>query len=386
MADPQPKRSIFDQVWHLMTERVVTFIDELYGTGVYLFSNWDAVKSKIAQSGRQLQFGTKLQLAFLEDFYALINDGIPANRAIEMLAQVTTGITREVALSIAQKISEGQPLADGMRDWFNINVIEIIRVGEEGGALTQTVKSAINTLTQRSGTVGALIGAVSYPFMVIIMACVVIIYLNNTVFVQFRAIKPIEQWPDAGRELVDTAHFIESWWWIVVLAVVAIVIIMRRVMNNYFGELRPTLDRIPPFSLYRKFVAARLMETLGLLVANGVVFKSALKVMQYQASPYLASHLLMMEHLLGTGAGNIADVLSTGLIDEKNIYRLRVMAEVKGFEHGLIRMGVRGSEETTKTMKIIAKIIGSSLLVVGAYLILMIVRGIYLTGMAMGTA
>jgi type II secretory pathway component PulF len=126
------------------------------------------------------------------------------------------------------------------------------------------------------------------------------------------------------------------------------------------------------------------METLGLLVASGVVFKGAIKVMQYQANPYVASHLSMMEHLLSKGKGNIADVLSTGLIKKEDVLRLRVMAEVKGFEHGLVRMGVHGAEETTKTLKFVGKMFGGALLGVGAYLIITIIRGIYLTGMAMG--
>ncbi|SRR5579883_205548 len=331
------------------------------------------------------RFGSKQQLAFLEDFYLLVNDGIPANRAIEMLSQVTTGLTREVALSISQKISEGQPLAEGMRDWFTSNVIEIIRVGEEGGALNETIKSAINTMTQRSGTLSALIGAILYPLMVLVMACAVIIYLNQTVFVQFRAIKPIDQWPDAGKTLIWAATIIQDWWWLVILGVLGIVIFFRVMLNNYVGEFRSTLDLIPPFSLYRQFVAARFMETLGLLVANGVVFKSALKVMQYQSNPYLASHLVTMEHLLGMGKGNVADVLATGLISDADIMRLRVMAEVKGFEHGLVRMGIRGSEQTTKTMRLISRIIGGVLLATGALLIVIIIKGIYLTGMAMGT-
>jgi hypothetical protein len=92
----------------------------------------------------------------------------------------------------------------------------------------------------------------------------------------------------------------------------------------------------------------------------------------------------MMEHLLGMGKGNVSDVLATGLIDQEDVLRLRVLAEVKGFEHGLIRMGVRGSEQTTKTLKTIAKILGAVLLAVGAYLIITIIRGIFLTGMAMG--
>lgn len=347
----------------------------------------DGVRSfaeQFTKGFKRWQFGTKKQLAFLEDFYLLVNDGIPANRAIEMMAQVTTGLTREVAESLSDKIAQGQPLAEGMKEWFAPNVVEIIRVGEAGGALGQTLKSAINTLGQQGAAVGALIGALAYPLMVITIACVIIIYLNTSVFTQFKAIKPMEEWPDAGIQLVALANFIQGWWWIVILSIIAIMIVLKRMMSNYTGEFRPMLDRVPPFSLYRRLSAARLLETLGLLVSNGVVFKSAIKVMQYQANPYMQMHLAQMENLLGKGRSNIADVLGTGLVDDQDLMRLRVMAEVKGFEHGLVRMGVRGTEQATDTMKLIAKISGGLLLAVGGLMIIMIIRGIFLTGMAMG--
>src|SRR3989338_1624009 len=101
----------------------------------------DGVRSfaeQFTKGFKRWQFGTKKQLAFLEDFYLLVNDGIPANRAIEMMAQVTTGLTREVAESLSDKIAQGQPLAEGMKEWFAPYVVEIIRVGEAGGALGQT--------------------------------------------------------------------------------------------------------------------------------------------------------------------------------------------------------------------------------------------------------
>lgn len=341
--------------------------------------------SKISMAAKRWQFGNKQQLAFLEDLYLLINDGIPANRAVEMMSQVTTGLTREVSLSIAQKIAEGQPLADGMREWFAMNVIEIIRVGEAGGALAQTIKSAINTLSQRGVAIGAFIGALSYPLLVITIACAVIVYLNNSVFTQFRMIKPMEQWPASGIRLVHIAHIIESWWWVVFVATFLVIIIFRRIMTHYTGELRSLIDKVPPFTFYRRLVAARLLETLGLLVANGVVFKSAIKVMQYQANPYLHSHLIMMEHLLSMGKTNIADVLDTGLVDPQDLMRLRVMAEVKGFEHGLVRMGVRGTEQATATLKFISRMVGGFFLIIGALLIITIIQGVYLTGMTMGT-
>jgi type II secretory pathway component PulF len=342
------------------------------------------ISDQIVLGFKHWQFGTKKQLGFLEDLYLLINDGIPANRAIEMMAQVTHGLSREVATSLAEKISEGQPLAEGMKEWFAPNVIEIVRVGEAGGALAETLKSAINMLSQQGIAMGSFIGAVSYPLLVIFMACIIIIYLNDSVFNQFRAIKPESEWPAAGTRLVSIANFIQTWWWLVILLVVASIVALRRTMTNYIGELRPALDKFPPFSFYRQLAAARLLETLGLLVANGVVFKSAIKVMQYQANPYVLSHLTMMEHLLSMGKTNIGDVLATGLVADNDLMRLRVMAEVKGFEHGLIRMGIRGTDEATKTLKIISRLFGGALLIVGAILIIVIVQGIYLTGMSMG--
>ena len=117
----------------------------------------------LTQVLKHWQFGYKAQLAFLEDLYLLIEDGIPANRAIELMGQATEGLPREVALSIASKIAAGQPLADGMIDWFSANVVEIIRVGESGGALAQTMRSAINMLSQQGVAMGALISAIAYP-------------------------------------------------------------------------------------------------------------------------------------------------------------------------------------------------------------------------------
>jgi len=334
---------------------------------------------------KRFQFGGKAQLAFLEDFAHLVNDGIPPNRAIEMLARASRGITRDVSQSIADRISEGQPLAEGMRDWFSINVVEIVRIGEQSGALGETVKSAINMMSQSASTMGAFVGAIAYPLTVIFVASAVMIYLNNSVFLQFKTIKPIEQWPSAGRQFVAIAHFIESWWWIVLLSLLSFTLVIRRIFSNYVGPLRPILDKFFPFTIYKRFVAAHVMETMGLLVANGVVFKSAIKVMQYQATPYLTSHLVTMEHLMGAGKGNIADVLDSGLIEEEDLMRLRIMAEVKGFEHGLVRLGIRGNQKGVQTLAMIAKMLGGILMLVGGGLILVVIRGIYLTGMSMGS-
>lgn len=350
-----------------------------------LLSSLNDLRASFFSIVKRVQFGTKAQLAFLEDLSLLINDGIPANRAVDMMAKLNRGISREVATTISHKIAQGQPLGDGMREWFAPNVVELVRVGEAGGALNQTLKSAMNLLSQQGVAIGAFIGALTYPLFVIVMGCFIIVYLNNSVFTQFRLIKPVEQWPAAGQQLVALAAWIQHWWWIVIVGIVAVAVLFRYLMSNYVGEWRSALDQYPPFSFYRTLTAARLLETLGLLVSNGVVFKSAIKIMQHQSNPYLHSHLVTMEHLLSLGKTNIAEVLATGLVSHQDLMRLKVMAEVKGFEHGLIRMGIRGTEQATATLKLLSRIVGGAFLAVGAGLILIIIQGIYMTGMAMGS-
>lgn len=356
------------------------------------FTSVDEIVSSLKGYGDKFQegfkhwrFGNKMQLAFIEDLHLLIRDGIPANRAIEMMAQVTTGLSKEVAQSLSSKISEGQTLAEGMKEWFAPNVVEIIRVGEAGGALEQTMKSAINSLSQQGMAIGSVIGAMAYPLLVLTIACCVIVYLDTSVFSQFRAIKPESEWPESGRRLVAIAQIIKGWWWLFIVVIIVIMITLGQLMKKYTGDLRPKLDQFPPFSFYRRLAAARLLETLGLLVSNGVVFKAAIKVMQYQANPYMKMHLSTMEQLLSKGKTNIADVLETGLVGKDDLMRLRVMAEVKGFEHGLVRMGMRGAEQATVTIQKIAKVIGGIFLIAGGGLIIVILQGIYLTGMAMGS-
>jgi hypothetical protein len=48
-------------------------------------------------------------------------------------------------------------------------------------------------------------------------------------------------------------------------------------------------------------------------------------------------------------------------------------------------MGIRGSEQNAKVLKLITRIFGGILLTIGALLIVIIIRGIYLTGMSMST-
>lgn len=339
----------------------------------------------LKQKFEALQFTQKHQQAFLEDVSTLIEDGVPANQAVQTVAQMATGSIKTVANNILQKISEGKPIADGMQGWFPQPVVEIIRAGEEGGTLAENLAAAARALAQKSKGLTAIVNSIVYPIAVIVMGLVVSVFVKHSVFANFAAIKPVNQWPTNGQVLYQVATFVESWWWLVLIIIVAFFVMLGRLLQELTGEPRRLMDSLPILYLYRSVTAARFMETLGLLLSNGIILKRALTIMRYKASHYLAWHIFMMEMRLSGGRENIAEVLDTGLISKGDILRLRVIAKGKGFEHALVRLGQLSADQTTKNIELTGKIIGYVLLGIGALWAAFMVFAIYNVGSFVAT-
>ncbi|MBX9705582.1 MAG: type II secretion system F family protein [Gammaproteobacteria bacterium] len=328
----------------------------------------------------KLTFGTTEQQAFLEDLATLVDDGVPANKAIAVIGRVEKGPKRNVADYIGMKIAQGKAIADGMGGWFSPAVIELVRAGEQGGTLGQNIRMAAESMGKKSETFASLASSLTYPLVVLIAGCGVLIYMNHSVFPQFESIKPIADWPSNGQNLVAIANFLQDWWYLVVAGLIGFAVAAGMAVRNLVGETRAALDKIYGFTIYRQLAAARFMETMGLLIANGVVFKQALKILEQQASPYLSWHLMIMELKLSRGRGNIAEVLDTGLISDEDIVRLKAIADAKGFEHALIRLGKAAGERGVQMVRKVGRILGGVFLALAGGFAGYMVMGLYSVG------
>jgi type IV pilus assembly protein PilC len=339
----------------------------------------------VLQKIKQLLFTSKEQQAFLEDLAALVEDGITPTQAVGVMRRVTTGLTAEVAHTILTRLAEGKYLADGLIDWFPNAVVEIIRAGEEGGTLVKTLRVAAAAVTRKNVVINTLFNALTYPLVVLALGLGVSVFLNHSILRQFATIKPMTLWPSIGQNAVALATFVQNWWWLTLLLIVIALFLLAYLLRAYVGDGRKLIDTLPVLSLYRSFTAANFMEVLGLLVSNGVILKKALRILQYNATPYLGMHLLTMEYRLSGGKENIAEVLDTGLLDKNDLMRLRVIAVGKGFEHALVRQGMRAAEMGMQRVQVLARLFGGVLLGLGALLAAFMILSIYSVGSILAT-
>ena len=327
-----------------------------------------------------LQFWPKQQQMLLSDIYSLTQDGVPLAQAIDTIEAIHDGIVNKVSLEMSHALAQGQSLASGMETWYPLTITEIIRSGEEGGTFAQSLESAVKYYEERVFAMKMAIQSLVYPIIVIVVALVMLVVIKNSVFNNFAAIKPVASWPSTGQQVYALANFIQNGWWFIVFILLALGVGLYYVLQNVTGEVRHQLDRIPLLSLYRDLVAARFMETLGLLLTNGVALKEAFQIIARHAQPYLSWHLILMEYHLGGGMEDMADVLDTSLITRNDMLRLRVMAKGKGFDQALVSLGRQALKRYAESVSLTVKIIGALLLIVGAMLAGMIVLGIYSVG------
>lgn len=322
-------------------------------------------------------FTSTHQRAFLEDLLALMQDGISLNQAIEIMIEESTGAKAEAAQSIGYSIASGQGLSAGMEGWFSGVYLELVRAGEESGLVQNTLTACIASANKSSASIRSCASALLYPALVLVVALGVVVFVKVSVLEQFALIKPLRDWPEIGRNLYVLATGLQHGWWFFLLALSLVSVGLLYVLRGFTGHWRSRLDNLPGFRLYRQFTAAHLMQTLGLLLNNGVMLKKALVILQGKTRPYLSWHLLQMEVQLAQGQLNVAEVLNTRLLDLSDMRRLRILAMGSGFATALQRLGNQSIEKKMQMLKRLVNYLGGFLLLCGATVAMLLVVGIY---------
>lgn len=332
-----------------------------------------------------LRFSSKEKQDFLEDLSSMLNDGIAPKAALEIQLQISKDIQLVLVKKMLDSLAAGRELADGMEGFFPHHIVETIRAGESSGTLGRTLEITTEHMRSQNSVLGSFISAILYPVVVIIAACAVTVFLKHSVLSQFAQIEPVAFWPENGRIVMAAATFLQNWWWAVVVILIAALIGISYFLRTNTSGFRRMLDHWPLFSIYRKMVAAQFMESLGILIANGIVFKQGLKLLAVNANPYLSWHLLLMDHRLSRGTFNVAEVLETGLLEQKDVLRLEALANVKGFEVALERQGRESAKNAVRTLGLLGKGLGGLFLGIGAGMAAYLIMALYAVGSSLHT-
>jgi general secretion pathway protein F len=223
---------------------------------------------------------------FTQEMAALLKAGLPLDRSLMALEQVTTRpATKAILNQVLRDLQEGKTLADALSRHriFSPLYVSLVQAGETGGFLEEAMERLGDYLSTVSEFRSYLFTALIYPMILAGVGAMALILMLLYVVPRFESFfKEMGQnlfW--TTRLLIGLSHALRSYWWLGVLLVLAAILLLRRLIKSSEGQFQ--IDRFrmtAPFlgDLSRRVAAVFFAKTLGTLLANGVPMVSSLRV------------------------------------------------------------------------------------------------------------
>lgn len=217
----------------------------------------------------------------------LLGAGQPLDRALQILLDLPES---EKARALLERIRDvvrgGATLSDALeaeRDTFSRLYVNMVRAGEAGGSLEDTLRRLADYLERSRQLKSSVINALIYPAFLVGMVLVSLFVLLVVVVPQFEqmfADMDVEM-PLITRIVVGVGATLQNYWWLLLGALVFGFAWLRRRMADPVARLaidERLLNMRVVGGLVRKLETARLARTLGTLLKNGVPLLGALTI------------------------------------------------------------------------------------------------------------
>jgi len=224
---------------------------------------------------------------FTSQLHLMLEVGTPVAPSVKSLAKQTKNERfRNVLNELTGAMESGKQLSEAMQAHprvFNSVYVSMVRAGETGGFLTQTLERMSLMMERRRAMYTQLRAALTYPTILCTLAIGVIIFVLVGVLpkfmVFFQGKEHILPW--TTRTLMALSLSIQAYWWAYLAVLGAIVggisgFRASRVGRRFFHRLGVTMPFIS--ILVSKLNTCSMLRTLGLLLESHVPLLDALVV------------------------------------------------------------------------------------------------------------
>lgn len=259
---------------------------------------------------RRHKVSTKEITVFTQQLANLLNAGLPLDRALTILINVTEeGEIKALLSRLQEEVRGGSSLGAALEKQavFSRLYINMVRAGEAGGSV-EVVLARLAEFMERSRALKESVkSALIYPIILLAVAGLSVIILLTFVVPQFQQL-----FEDAGQALplatqivIAAGEIVQKYWWVGLLLIAAGALYMNQQLSR--PESRYRWDRLflkmPVVGdLIAKVEMARFSRTLGTLLGNGVSLLMALSIVKET----------LTNQVMATSMSDIADKLKAG--------------------------------------------------------------------------
>ena len=236
---------------------------------------------------------------------SLIGAGIPVDRSLEILANLSTNPKLQTVLSsIHSDVTGGASLAEAFGNHprvFPPLYVNMVRVGETGGVLDVILKRLADFMAQMEELRSYVVTSMIYPVVLAVVGGSAVVFLMTTVIPRFVGILEGmgQAVPLPTLILIRSSDMIRHYWWVALLAAAVSWIALRYWKRTASGAL--AWDRIRMATpglggVVQKLALARFSRTLGTLSGSGVPILDALFIVKDVVDNHVISQAIVQLH------------------------------------------------------------------------------------------
>lgn len=333
-----------------------------------------AITTKRVRGGIGRGKRLKYLAMFSRQLHVLVGCGIPLTQALEALArQVKPGPWKDVLTNIHSRVEEGTPLSGALEmhpRYFDPIIRSMIEAGETGGNLSAMLDRMANLTKKQVHTRSAIIGAMVYPCLLIVVSINVMITMLTFVLPRFAELfKTLDSpLPPSTKFLMGLSDIMRNDWWAILIGLVVIFVGTKAWLGSNAGKrsIDTLVIRFPKFGiLVRNFITAQLVRTLGVLVQSRVQLLDAIRLARLGTMNHHYADLLSRAEQAVVCGEPISTAFSREDLIPSNIYEALRNGERSG-QVGplLLNMADFMDEENEVVMKSLTSIIEPLILIV----------------------
>lgn len=342
------------------------------------------------QQGRRRRVPASLLATFYSQLSDLLRSGVPLLRSLELLERQTRHVTFKMILQeIRADVADGTRLAEAVRRHpavFNDLNVSMIRAGEEGSFLEDTLHRIALFTEHQEELKGRVVGAMVYPVFLMVVGSLIVIamlvYFVPKFEPMFKTMAEQGNLPMATVILLAASGFLKSYGWIALLAIPAGVVGLQRMLQTDEGRRKLDEIRIRTWGIgqvVRSLAIARFCRVLGTLLKNGVPLLNSLRIAKD------ATGNRVLSEAIGEAAEHVSSGKSlAGPLGESKQFPVDVLEmiavgeEANNLENVLVQVADKMERQTNRQLDLVVRLLEPMMLVIMAGIILFVVVALML--------
>lgn len=341
-----------------------------------------ADESKAHQANKRRRVPPRILSVFFMQLADLLRAGVPLLRALDLLVKQTRHVTLKMVLQdVRDEVADGNRLAESLRQHptvFNELTISMIRAGEEGSFLEESLQRIADFTEHQEELKGRVVGAMIYPAFLVGVGTLIVLGMLVFFVPQFEPLFDTMQkegtLPYATILLLAISGFLKTKGIFIVVGLVAIAFFGQNYFSNDQGRLRYDEMRLKLVGIgqvVRSLAIARFCRVLGTLLRNGVPILNSLNIAKDATGNRVISAAIAQaaEHV-SSGRSLAQPLADCKQFPIDVLEMISVGEEANNLEQVLVGVADKMERQTNRQLDMVVRLLEPMMLVVMAAIIL----------------